>query len=176
FNVPALAVDATPPDARAVDCVGTAIIGAGGTPASPAVYDATQVPLLEVPGDRAGCVYTITVDGAGGGRGNHDTPPDNADGGSGGRIVFEFVPGRAGAFTVVIGGGGTGEVTGTDTLDDPGPGAGGGGASQVTFTPLGEPAIVLAVAGGGGGGGWAERGSDGGGGDGECGAPADEGS
>lgn len=141
----------------------------------PGVYAPADAPLLEVGDDRVGCVYKITVDGAGGGRGNHDSPLDNADGGHGGRIVFELVPDRAGTFEVVIGGGGSGTIA-TGTLDDPGPGAGGGGSSQIAFVPTGEPPIVLAIAGGGGGGGWAERGSHGGGGNGECGSNADEGS
>ena len=163
------------PDAVPAGCVGDHTLGAGGTPALPGVYGAAEAPILEVGPNQVGCVYVITVDGAGGGRGNHDNPPDNADGGNGGRIVFAFVPDRVGTFAVVIGGAGAGEIA-TGTLDDPGPGAGGGGSSEIAFVPAGEAALMLAVAGGGGGGGWAERGSHGGGGDGECGSNADEGS
>lgn len=167
------ALDAPPPSPLA--CTGTQTFGLGGDPGIAGTYGSADSALLEVPSDRVGCHYLITVDGAGGGRGNHDNPASNADGGNGGRISFLFVPDRAGALELVVGGAGTGLV-GTGTLDDPEPGAGGGGSSQVSFVPLDETAIVLAVAGGGGGGGWAEVGSAGGGGNGECGGNADEGS
>lgn len=162
-------------DAGPRGCAASQILGAGGAPTLPGVYGAAEAPILEVGPDRIGCVYRITVDGAGGGRGNHDNPPDNADGGDGGRIVFELVPDRVGSFAVVIGGGGAGTIA-TGTLDDPGPGAGGGGSSEIAFVPAGEAPRMLAIAGGGGGGGWAERGSHGGGAGGECGGNADEGS
>jgi hypothetical protein len=158
-------------------CNGSVTFGAGSTPPLdiPAEYGPTESPMLTVSADQVGCIYAVTVDGAGGGRGNHDNPTSNGDGGSGGRIIFEFVPQATGNFVLVVGGGGTG-IVGTYTLDDPEPGASGGGSSQIAFLEGGTSRVTLAVAGGGGGGGWAEVGSDGGGGNGECGANADEGS
>jgi hypothetical protein len=156
-------------------CTGTQTFGRGGNPGLPGEYSSFDAELLQVANSQAGCTYSFQVEGGGGGRGNHDNPTSNADGGSGGRTVFDFVPGSAGTFSLVVGGGGAGNI-GLMTLDDPEPGAGGGGSSAVFFKPVEGSVIPLAIAAGGGGGGWAEVGTNGGGGDNECGDPCDEGS
>lgn len=119
--------------------------------------------------DNVGCTFSVVLEGAGGGRGNHGTSNNNdADGGAGGSVHFDFSPGTTGVFEIVLGGGGSGEVVDPYTLDDPFPGAGGGGASMIAFVPDDGAVVVLAIAGGGGGGGWGRAGTPGGGGNGEC--------
>lgn len=160
-----------------VGCTGTASVGRDGVLAEPRLYGGDDHDVLRVDTTEARCVFAFTVEGAGGGRGNHGSTNDSdADGGDGGSVVFEVVPGEAGHFELVVGGAGTGAIVDGYTLEDPGPGAGGGGSSQVVFVAIDGRRRVLAVAGGGGGGGWGERGSPGGGGRGECGGPSDEGS
>ncbi len=131
--------------------------------------------FYQVDATKVGCTFQFTVDGAGGGRGNHSSPNDT-NGGDGGRIIFEFTPNEEGQFKFFIGEGGTGAVEGSYSINDPVPGAGGGGSTNIIFDPSSGAEYYLAVAGGGGGGGWGEHGSHGGGGDNDCGSDADEGS
>lgn len=104
---------------------------------------------FDVTSDIAGCTYSITITGAGGGGDGGGT------GGVGGGTQFDFIPGSSGTMDILVGDGGNG---GTDTAcgcegGDPGGGGnaitndgGGGGASALVFD-----GTLVSIAGGGGG-------------------------
>lgn len=125
---------------------GTALCQGGSTWTTISQGQPDDEYAFAVPAPLASCTFSFVVKGGGGGSSG------DSNGGDGGQNSFDFVPGEAGVFRIVVGGGGL------DALG--GAGASGAGASSVTFDPASDTtradAYVLSVAGGGGGSGSSE--------------------
>lgn len=124
--------------------VTTSDLGCSGTGTQTFNYTGSEQ-TFSVPANIALCDFTITVDGAGGGHRYQDSGA-----GSGGRTSFDFAPGQAGTFYMIVGEGGNDTsvydpVYGGGAGGDPGTG---GGASAIKFD-----STLLAISGGGGGAG-----------------------